>query len=232
MAKNSLDHCFLLRWLFCGGVSVNSIFYRRFSLLLSLTTIAVLGRGFSAQAETVMVPNTTTNTAALAPQLAPASESALKVTQADINTEPSPGVNTTPSPGATDLNTPTTTGASSFTDVTADYWAEPFIQALAARNVIAGFPDATFKPEQPVTRAEFAAMIQKAFPQNSVQRQLTGGFSDVPTDYWAASAIWAQEKLERPIARIFPCSFNLFRASIVSAIGTNSEFQVPAGQWI
>ena len=171
---------------------MNSIFYRRFSLLLSLTAITVLGRGFSAQAETIMVPSTKANSAAaLAPQLAPNSASALKLTQADINTEPSPGVDTTApsSEPATDPTAPAPTGAISFADVGADYWAEPFIQALAARNVIAGFPDATFKPEQPVTRAEFAAMLQKAFPQNPVQRQLTGGFSDVPSDYWAASAI-------------------------------------------
>ncbi|PIG91791.1 S-layer homology domain-containing protein [Gloeocapsopsis sp. IPPAS B-1203] len=79
--------------------------------------------------------------------------------------------------------------ATNFSDVAANYWAQPFIQALAARNIIAGFPDGTFKPEQPVQRAEFAAMIQKAFNQNRV-RQLEGsGFTDVPTDYWATAAI-------------------------------------------
>jgi uncharacterized surface protein with fasciclin (FAS1) repeats len=85
--------------------------------------------------------------------------------------------------------TPSGTAASSFSDVTQDYWASPFIQALAQRGVIAGFPDGTFKPQQAVTRAEFAAMIQKAFNQNA-QRQLpAGGFSDVPASYWAANAI-------------------------------------------
>ncbi|MUL39522.1 fasciclin domain-containing protein [Gloeocapsopsis dulcis] len=79
--------------------------------------------------------------------------------------------------------------ATNFSDVAANYWAQPFIQALAARNIIAGFPDGTFKPEQPVQRAEFAAMIQKAFNQNRL-RQLEGaGFRDVPPDYWAAAAI-------------------------------------------
>ncbi|MES1026424.1 fasciclin domain-containing protein [Gloeocapsa sp. BRSZ] len=79
--------------------------------------------------------------------------------------------------------------ATNFSDVAANYWAQPFIQALAARNIITGFPDGTFKPEQPVQRAEFAAMIQKAFNQNRV-RQLEGsGFTDVPTDYWATAAI-------------------------------------------
>jgi len=39
--------------------------------------------------------------------------------------------------------------------------ARPFIQALAQRNVITGFADGTFRPDEPVDRAEFAAMIQK-----------------------------------------------------------------------
>uniref|UniRef100_UPI001ABB720D S-layer homology domain-containing protein n=1 Tax=Aetokthonos hydrillicola TaxID=1550245 RepID=UPI001ABB720D len=50
-------------------------------------------------------------------------------------------------------------GATRFSDVGADYWARPFIQALAERNVITGFPNGTFQPDQPVDRADFAAMI-------------------------------------------------------------------------
>jgi uncharacterized surface protein with fasciclin (FAS1) repeats len=84
------------------------------------------------------------------------------------------------------VTTPSTTN---FSDVASDYWANPFIQALAQRNIIVGFSDRTFKPEQPVTRAEFAAMIQKAFNQNSVRQLPQGGFSDVPANYWAAGAI-------------------------------------------
>ena len=87
--------------------------------------------------------------------------------------------------------TPTTTPATNFPDVGADYWAQPFIQALAARNIITGFPDGTYRPDQPVTRAEFAAMIQKAFNQNRVRQLSPGGFKDVPSGFWAAPAIQA-----------------------------------------
>lgn len=76
-----------------------------------------------------------------------------------------------------------------FSDVAPDYWARPFIQALAARNVITGFPDGTFKPNEPVDRAEFAAMIQKAFNQKPIRELDASAFKDVPADYWAASAI-------------------------------------------
>ena len=95
--------------------------------------------------------------------------------------------NTVPS---TPSATPSPTSTANLSDVSSDYWARPFIQALADNNVIAGFPDGTFRPNQPVTRAEFAALIQKAFSNQSRVRQLSsGGFSDVPANYWAASAI-------------------------------------------
>ncbi|MEA5507136.1 fasciclin domain-containing protein [Halotia wernerae UHCC 0503] len=95
----------------------------------------------------------------------------------------------TPVPTETPAATPSPTSAPNFYDVSADYWAYPFIQALAQRNIIAGFPDNSFKPNQSVSRAEFAAMIQKAFNQPSVRQLSSGGFSDVPSNYWATSAI-------------------------------------------
>ncbi len=97
---------------------------------------------------------------------------------------------------------PTPSAAATFSDVGADYWALVFIQALAQRNAIAGFPDGTFRPNQPVERAEFAAMIQKAFNQNRIRQLNVGAFIDVPTDYWAASAI--QEAYETGFMSGFP----------------------------
>uniref|UniRef100_A0A0C1RPK6 Beta-Ig-H3/fasciclin n=1 Tax=Tolypothrix bouteillei VB521301 TaxID=1479485 RepID=A0A0C1RPK6_9CYAN len=76
-----------------------------------------------------------------------------------------------------------------FSDVAPDYWARPFIQALAQRNIITGFPNGTFRPEQPVERAEFAAMIANAFEQNQIRPLGDTGFRDVSADYWAVSAI-------------------------------------------
>ncbi|MDF5711936.1 MAG: fasciclin domain-containing protein [Nostoc sp. S4] len=102
------------------------------------------------------------------------------------DTVPSTTPSTTPTPSAT----PSPTSTVNLSDVTSDYWASPFIQALADNNVISGFPDGSFRPNQSVTRAEFAALIQKAFGnQNRVRQLSAGGFSDVPAGYWAASAI-------------------------------------------
>jgi hypothetical protein len=75
----------------------------------------------------------------------------------------------------------------SFNDVQSNYWASQFIQELSKRNIIAGFPDGSFRPEEAVTRAQFAAMLNKAF-NKSPQRQ-TIRFNDVATNYWAYNAI-------------------------------------------
>lgn len=80
-------------------------------------------------------------------------------------------------------------GATNFSDVGVDYWARPFIQTLAERNIITGFPNGTFQPNASVDRAEFAAMIGKAFSRNPVRQSNFSGFKDVPPSYWAASAI-------------------------------------------
>ncbi|MDZ8185361.1 MAG: S-layer homology domain-containing protein [Nostoc sp. ChiSLP02] len=74
-----------------------------------------------------------------------------------------------------------------FSDVSSNYWAAPFIQELSQRGVIAGFPDGSFRPEEAVTRAQFAAMVNKAFQK--AQQRSPISFTDVPSNYWAASAI-------------------------------------------
>ncbi|NEQ33418.1 MAG: S-layer homology domain-containing protein, partial [Leptolyngbya sp. SIO4C5] len=82
---------------------------------------------------------------------------------------------------------PATAQQASFSDVSFNYWARPFIERLAAENIIAGFPDGTFKPNQPVTRAQFAAIVQKAFEQAATRNARS--FPDVPANYWASEAI-------------------------------------------
>lgn len=75
----------------------------------------------------------------------------------------------------------------SFNDIQGN-WAQPCITTLAQRQIINGYPDGSFKPNAPVNRAEFAAMLAKAFPDAPVVR--TGGkFADVPNNYWASESI-------------------------------------------
>ena len=74
-----------------------------------------------------------------------------------------------------------------FSDVSSSYWASQFITSLAERNIIAGFPDGTFRPNEPVTRAQYAAIVRQAFSQANIRSSTT--FVDVPANYWATAAI-------------------------------------------
>jgi parallel beta-helix repeat protein len=74
----------------------------------------------------------------------------------------------------------------SFPDIK-QHWAEVFIQGLLNRNLIRGYDDGTFRPDRPMTRAQFAAVIQSAF-QPSPQRAAKP-FRDVSPTHWAAQAI-------------------------------------------
>ncbi|MBW4458903.1 MAG: S-layer homology domain-containing protein [Nodosilinea sp. WJT8-NPBG4] len=74
-----------------------------------------------------------------------------------------------------------------FSDVPSDYWAAQFIQALVDRGVIRGFADGSFRPNEPITRAQFAVLVNQAFDQPTVRGAV--GFRDVPSSYWAGSAI-------------------------------------------
>ncbi len=103
------------------------------------------------------------------------------------------------------LSTPAV-AQTNFPDVPSGYWAAPFIQELAARGIIVGFAeDGTFRPEDPVTRAQFAAMVNRAFNRPAVRPPVN--FADVPANYWAREAI------ERAYTTGFMAGYpgNLFR---------------------
>lgn len=74
-----------------------------------------------------------------------------------------------------------------FNDVESSYWANQYVQSLSQANIISGFPDGTFRPEEQMTRAQFASVLRSAFPLPAVRASKT--FSDVPADHWAAGAI-------------------------------------------
>ncbi|MBD2664076.1 S-layer homology domain-containing protein [Richelia sinica] len=74
-----------------------------------------------------------------------------------------------------------------FTDVQSSYWASQFIRELSQRGIVAGFPDGSFRPEEPVTRAQFAAMLNKAFTKAAKRSAIN--FTDVASNYWGYSAI-------------------------------------------
>ena len=73
-----------------------------------------------------------------------------------------------------------------FTD-TVGHWAENDIKTLADKGIVSGVTETTFEPERAVTRAEFAMLITKALNITTVTG--SGGWKDIPTDAWYASAV-------------------------------------------
>jgi len=49
-----------------------------------------------------------------------------------------------------------------FPDVAPGFWAFQYIEALAASEITTGFPDGTFRPLEPVTRAQMATFLARA----------------------------------------------------------------------
>jgi hypothetical protein len=74
-----------------------------------------------------------------------------------------------------------------FSDVPSGYWASPFVDVLMKRGITVGSPEGAFRPDEPVTRAEYAALVQKAFEQQETLGSMP--FSDVPADFWGNPAI-------------------------------------------
>ncbi|MCG9885254.1 MAG: S-layer homology domain-containing protein [Cyanobacteria bacterium] len=93
---------------------------------------------------------------------------------------------TTATPEAEPEATTTSPLTNPFSDTT-NHWAVDYISALAADNLVGGFPDGRFRPDNTMTRAEFAAIVVKAFQPAAVGLPAT--FKDVPPDHWAATVI-------------------------------------------
>lgn len=76
------------------------------------------------------------------------------------------------------------TFAKDYADLPKDHWAYKQIQILTDFNVVVGYPDGNYKPEQNVTRAEFATMVIKAFEQQKAEIKQPTKFTDVSEKDW------------------------------------------------
>jgi hypothetical protein len=70
------------------------------------------------------------------------------------------------------------------TDI-AGHWAEADIKTLVEKGAIAGYPDKTFRPNNNITRAEFATVLVKAFELEAKEGKV---FTDTAT-HWAKEDI-------------------------------------------
>lgn len=107
-------------------------------------------------------------------------------------------------------------------------WARSFIEALAARGVILGFPDGTFRPDEPVTRAQFAAMVRQAFGGAPERPGIS--FVDVPVTYWGFEAIQEAYRtgfLEGYPNNIFQPEQNIPRVQVLVSLVSGLDLSPP-----
>lgn len=77
-----------------------------------------------------------------------------------------------------------------YTDVATDYWAKTQIDRALTADVMIGYPDSTFKPDQPITKAEVFATFAKMMDLD-VDRTATPTFDGRVVKYipnWAIGA--------------------------------------------
>ncbi len=74
-----------------------------------------------------------------------------------------------------------------FSDVGSSNHASGYIESAAEKGILNGFKDGTFRPDQPVTRAEMAILISKAYSLPDTQ---SVAFSDVNTNVTGYQAIY------------------------------------------
>ena len=81
--------------------------------------------------------------------------------------------------------------AAGFKDVKDSNWASESINRMSEKGYAGGFPDGTFRPGANISRAEFAAIINKI---NGFTEQEQTGFRDLSSSHWAYAEIRAAVK--------------------------------------
>jgi hypothetical protein len=115
-----------------------------------------------------------------------------------------------------------------FSDVPKNFWARPYIEALSARGIIQGFSNGTFRPNAPMTRAEFAAQLQKAFKEESNFK--VPNYKDVNTKTKALPAIKETAKtgfLRGYPGPIFRPKEPIPRVEVLVALANGLDLKIP-----
>jgi hypothetical protein len=88
------------------------------------------------------------------------------------------------------LNTTAMT-SQQFDDVSPDHWAYMFVQAAGRAGIFTGYQDGTFRPDQPINRAELAATFSKfwTLKKIDVTTEALATIDDVK-DHWAKAHIY------------------------------------------
>ena len=102
------------------------------------------------------------------------------------DTPSTPGEASAPPTDALPAPSPTPVTSSRFRDL-GNHWATAYIEALADRGLVKGYPDNTYRPNEPINRAQFAALVAASYSTPPVRAAVN--FVDVPPTHWASRAI-------------------------------------------
>ena len=89
-----------------------------------------------------------------------------------------------------DVRDRVTSDVNDFSDVASGDWFNVTVSSLAQMGVIAGYEDGSFRPNAPITRAEFAAIATRFFAERGVTYN-EGLFADITADEWFADVVAA-----------------------------------------
>ncbi len=95
------------------------------------------------------------------------------------------------------IQTPDVATTQSYPDVARDRWSAAKIQWAQENNIVKGYEDGNFRPEQPVTRAELMAVLEGAAKfvnkrrgtANELSLQSTANSFDDLTGHWAENKV-------------------------------------------
>ena len=85
----------------------------------------------------------------------------------------------------------TTAFATDFSDING-HWAESTINKWKDKEIITGYPDGTFKPDDPVTRAELAKILTEAFELK--EKTSLEEYDDMDSSSWYYPYVQCSEK--------------------------------------
>jgi S-layer homology domain len=107
--------------------------------------------------------------------------------QTSVAPSSDPTVPTVMTPSVTYENAPSP--ATSFSDVPEKYWAKNNISVLQEMGVLKDFGNGAFDPNLPITRGEYAKMLDRAFGADKVVSQQVLEFKDIPANYVRKEAL-------------------------------------------
>ena len=81
--------------------------------------------------------------------------------------------------------------AGSFRDVTSTHWAFASVERAAELGLVTGYSDGTFRPDTPVTRAQFVLMLWRMCGKPAAAK--AASFADASADWYQDALSWAVE---------------------------------------